>query len=605
MFQIFEAPSDPAAAETRLAALRKEMQRAKLDAYLVPRTDEHQGEYVAAPAERLKWLTGFSGSAGAAVVTKRNAALFVDGRYTVQVGLETDPNQFTYPGLAKTQLASWLIETLKDGNTVGFDPWLVTISEVNRLKADLAKAGIKVKPIARNLVDKIWGSERPKPVPTPLCLHPIKFAGVAADKKIADVQAILKENGEDYVILTQPDSIAWLFNVRGQDIPHTPVALAFALVPKSGKPELFITGEKLKPEVRRALKGTLKVSPPETLRDRLRTLKASGKVARLDPMTAAYWFHRTLGSNKAYRIGRDPCLGLKAIKNNAEIAGSRCAHERDGTAFVQFLCWLDQETTSGTALDEISVVKKLEQFRYDTGALEEISFDTISGSGPNGAIVHYRVSPKSNRKLKRGELLLVDSGGQYRDGTTDITRTMVIGTPTSAMRRDYTLVLKGHVAISAARFPQSTRGIDLDPLARQALWQHGLDFDHGTGHGVGSYLSVHEGPQSISRAGLVRLEPGMILSNEPGYYKQGAYGIRIENLVLVRPPEKVKGGDREMLSFETLTLAPYERALIDTDLLTPDEVDWINAYHSTVQKRVAGTLPPDARRWLKTATQPL
>ncbi len=581
------------------------MKKAKVEAYLVPRADEHQGEYVAPHTERLKWLTGFSGSAGAAIITSSKAAIFVDGRYTLQVELETDTDLFTYPGLARTHIAPWLIKTLKKGDTLGFDPWLVTISQANRLKSELSKADIKLKPITRNLVDKVWGSARPKIEQTPITLHPLKFAGVAAAHKISNVQKKLKESGQDYAVLTQPDSIGWLFNVRGKDIPHTPVALAFAIVPRSGKPELFIAPEKIPADVKRTLKATLKLCPPDALQERLRRLRSDGKIARIDPATAAFWFHRTLGSDKAYRVGRDSCLALKAIKNQAEIDGSRRAHERDGTAVVQFLAWLASKTENWSFLDEITIVEKLEQFRAATDALQEISFDTISGSGPNGAIVHYRVSPKSNRKLKRGELLLVDSGAQYLDGTTDITRTMAIGTPTMAMRRHYTLVLKGHVAISAAHFPIGTRGVDLDPFARHALWQHGLDYDHGTGHGVGSYLSVHEGPQSISRAGMVALEPGMILSNEPGYYKLGAYGIRIENLVLVRPPEQVTSGTREMLSFETLTLAPYDRSLIDKDLLTAEEIHWINTYHSDVRKRLASTLPQEARRWLKRATEPL
>lgn len=605
MFQTFDVPSDATATGDKLAALRAAMKTAKLTAYLVPRADEHQGEYVAANSERLKWLTGFSGSAGAAVITARQAALFVDGRYTVQAELETDQDLFTYPGLAKTHLTPWVIENLKRGDAVGFDPWLVTIAEHKRLAAALNNDAIKLKPIKTNLVDKIWGRDRPVPEPKPITLHPLKYAGVAAAEKISVVQTSLKDSGEDYVILTQPDSIAWLFNIRGQDIPHTPVTLAFAIVPKTGKPELFIAPEKLKTDVKRALKTTLKVRPPDALQERLRTLKSNGKIARIDPNSAAYWFHRTLGSEKAYRTGRDPCLGLKAIKNKTEINGSRKAHERDGKAVVQFLAWLADEIENWSSLDEITVVEKLEAFRSDTGALQEISFDTITGSGPNGAIVHYRVSSASNRKLKRAELLLVDSGAQYLDGTTDITRTIAIGTPAQEMRRNYTLVLKGHIAISRARFPVGTRGIDLDPLARQALWQHGLDFDHGTGHGVGSFLSVHEGPQSISRAGMVAFEPGMILSNEPGYYKNGAYGIRIENLVLVRPAERINAEAREMLSFETLTLAPYDRALIDKKLLTEEEITWVDDYHRNVLKRLKGALPNDVRRWLEQATRPL
>lgn len=606
MFQIIEPQSDPSAARDKLAALRKAMKAAKIDGYLVPRADAHQGEYVAAESERLKWLTGFSGSAGAGVITTRKAAIFVDGRYTVQVGLETDPSLFAYPGLARLHLAAWIKDTLKSGSVVGFDPWLVTISDALRLKQELEPANIKLKPVAHNLVDKIWGGARPKPEFKPVTLHPAKFAGDPAQDKIKCVQDTLKESGADYVVLTQPESIAWLLNIRGQDIPHTPVPLAFSVVPRTGKPELFIAPQKLSADVKRHLKTLVKISSPDALRSRLKSLKSNEKIAQIDPASAAYWFHRTLGSAKFYKAGRDPCLLLKAIKNKAEINGSRAAHHRDGVAMVKFLAWLDNTASASSFdLDELQVVEKLEAFRVESGALQEISFDTISGSGPNGAIVHYRVSPDSNRAIKPGDLILIDSGAQYRDGTTDITRTIAIGQPTDRMRRDYTLVLKGHVAISRAKFPVGTRGIDLDPLARNALWQHGLDYDHGTGHGIGSFLSVHEGPQSISRAGMVALEAGMLLSNEPGYYKEGAYGIRIENVVLVTKPEKPALGDRAMLSFETLTLAPYDRTLIDVDLLTSDEMTWINAYHTTVYDQLSEDLSGDVRRWLKTATKPL
>lgn len=606
MFQQIEPPSDPKTAHARVKDLRSAMTAANVDAYLVPRADEHQGEYVAPPSERLKWLTGFSGSAGAAVITQRKAAIFVDGRYTVQVTLETDAKLFDYPGLARTKLANWVKSTLKSGDVVGFDPWLITIAEHNRLKKDLSVAGIKLKPVARNLVDKIWGADRPRPDIHLASRHPLKYAGVAEKEKIAKVQDILRKDGHDYVILTAPDSIAWLLNLRGRDIPHTPVVLSFAIVPKTGKPELFVDPEKIPADVKRSLSLFVKLCAPDTLKPRLKAMKASGKVARLDPSSAAYWFQQTLGTASAYNAGRDPCLTLKAIKNKTEIDGSCTAHQRDGAAVTEFLAWLsDTGETASEPLDELKVVEKLEAFRAATGVLQEISFDTISGSGPNGAIVHYRVSPSSNRKLKKGELLLVDSGAQYLDGTTDITRTLAIGKPTAAMRRHYTLVLKGHVAISNAVFPVGTRGVDLDAFARQALWQHGLDYDHGTGHGVGSFLSVHEGPQSLSRAGMVVFEPGMILSNEPGYYKEGAYGIRIENLILVKAPQKPKDGEREMLSFETLTLAPYDRALIDPDLLSGGEIAWINAYHKTVFQSLRDGLSAHARRWLKDATKPL
>ncbi|MCH9765739.1 MAG: aminopeptidase P family protein [Alphaproteobacteria bacterium] len=604
MYQTFEQPADPTAAKDKLTDLRRVMRAANVDAYLVPRADAHQGEYVAARSERLKWLTGFSGSAGAAVITTRKAAVFVDGRYTVQVGLETDASLFDAPGLARSKLVPWLTDTLKAGATVGFDPWLVTISDFERMNRELAAASIRMKPLARNLVDQVWGIDRPVDAAQPITVQPLKYAGEPAEDKIARVQATLKDSGADYAVLTQPDSIAWLLNIRGGDIPHTPVPLAFVILPATNKPELFITADKLTTESKTHLKALVKVQPPERLRDRLRACKQKNKVARIDTTSAAYWFARTLGARKNYVSGRDPCLPLKAIKNTAEIRGSRNAHLRDGAALVQFLAWLDAEAGK-TEIDEITVVKKLEACRAETKALKEISFDTISGSGPNGAIVHYRVSAASNRKLKRGELLLVDSGAQYIDGTTDVTRTVAIGRPSPDMRTHYTLVLKGHIAIARTQFPKGTRGVDLDPFARRALWQHGLDYDHGTGHGIGSYLSVHEGPQSISRAGMVALEPGMILSNEPGYYKEGAYGIRIENLVLVKDARIPKGGERPMMSFESLTLVPFDRRLIDQSLLSADEANWINAYHKTVLDRLTDRVPGEARRWLTEETKPL
>lgn len=604
MFQKFDAATAPGSAAEKVAQLRAHLQRAKLDAYIVPRADEHQGEYVAPRSERLKWLTGFSGSAGVAVIGRTKAALFVDGRYTVQARFETDATLFAYPGIAQKHLADWLRDTLKSGGKVGFDPWLMTLAEFNRVKTAIDADGIHLKPVSKNLIDKVWGHEQPGSPEHPIRLHETRFAGTTAENKIADVQKILKDANQDYVILTQPDSIAWLLNIRGQDIPHTPVALGFAIVPRTGKTELFVSSKKVPANVRSALKSYVKFSTPETLASRLRSLKAQGKVARLDPATTAYWFHRTLGAKTAYLNGPDPCLALKARKNAIEIEGSRAAHQRDGQALVRFLSWLD-DTVAQRELDEIAVVKKLESLRAETGALQEISFDTICGSGPNGAIVHYRVTTETNRSLKSDPILLIDSGAQYFDGTTDITRTIAIGKITSAMKRHYSLVLKGHIAIASAYFPVGTRGIDLDPLARRALWQYGLDYDHGTGHGVGSFLSVHEGPQSISRAGMVALEPGMILSNEPGYYKEGAYGIRIENLELVKPAERLNDGDREMLSFETLTLVPYDRRLIDISLLTREEIDWIDAYHKRVRNTLSKGLSAGERRWLKTATDPL
>jgi Xaa-Pro aminopeptidase len=603
MYQTFETSTDGAHAAERLTALRQELKNQSLDAFIIPRSDEHQGEYVQACSERLKWLTGFSGSAGLAVVTARTAAIFVDGRYDVQVRLQTDETLFDYPGLPSKHLAEWLSNVLKLNAVVGFDPWLMTIAEHQRLTKALAQDGIKLKPVGRNLVDRIWGKEKPPPVTAPLTLHPLKYAGRKPKDKIADVQAALKAAGSDFAVLTAPDSICWLLNVRGHDIPHTPVALAFAIVGQKGKPELFIAPEKLSPAVRDHLKTLVKLQKPETLKSRLKTLKAAMKIGRLDPASAAFWFQRILGA-AGYAPGRDPCLTLKAIKTSAEIRGARAAHQRDGVAMVRFLSWLAQNAGKGQ-LDEIGVVKHLEAMRAEAPELKDISFETIAGSGPNGAIVHYRVDEHTNRRIQSGELLLVDSGGQYSDGTTDITRTVAVGKPTEDMRRNFTLVLKGMIAISTSRFPNGTRGVDLDPFARRALWQHGLDYGHGTGHGVGSFLSVHEGPQSLSRAGMVALEPGMILSNEPGYYKQGCYGIRIENLVLVTPGVVPKGGDSPMMGFETLTLAPIDRTLIDVALLNTEERAWLNAYHHVVHETLSPDLPAPDAAWLKTATKPL
>ncbi len=603
MFQTFSTISDPEAAKDRVKRLRALLAEEGLAAFLVPRADEHQGEYVAASAERLKWLTGFSGSAGLASITRRQAALFVDGRYTVQVRAECDPELFEFPGLARTKLSDWLTSKLKRGDTIGFDPWLHTAGEIGRLEEALAAKGLKLKPVSRNLVDRIWGRERPAPPAAPVVPHPQKYSGRPADAKVADIQKTLKEAGEDAVILTLPDSICWAFNIRGSDVPHNPIVLAFAIIPATGKPELFIAKEKIGPEARAHLAAVAKLSDPRTLKARVAALRKAKKRVRLDPERSAWWFGRALGL-KAFARGGDPCLPLKAIKNTAEIRGARASHIRDGSALARYLAWLDREAPKG-GLDEITAVRELEAVRAGTQALKEISFDTISGSGPNGAIVHYRVTEATNRKLAPGELFLLDSGAQYLDGTTDITRTIAIGQPSDEMRERFTLVLKGHIAIAASRFPKGTRGIDLDSFARRALWGKGLDYDHGTGHGVGSYLSVHEGPQSISRAGMAPLEPGMICSNEPGYYKEGAYGIRIENLVLVKEPEKPAGGDREMLAFETLTLVPIDRRLIDKSLLSADEIRWLDAYHARVRALISPEVDPDTRVWLEAATEPL
>jgi Xaa-Pro aminopeptidase len=603
MFQTFENSPGPAHVAERLKALRAWMTKSKIDAVLVPRADEHQGEYVPPCAERLKWLTGFTGSAGIAVAAKKNAALFIDGRYTVQAKAETDTSAFDVLLLPRARIAEWLIENLAKGSVIGFDPWLHTVSEIARLTTALTSKDIKLKPLAKNPIDALWGKARPAPPRAPVVLHPMSLAGKSALEKIAIVQKRLKDDGQHAVVLTLPDSICWLFNMRGSDVAHNPVVLAFAIVPATGKAELFIDAKKLSPDVRKYLAEFAKVLPHDALAEKLAALKLAKRLVRLDSDSAAAWFEKALGPKSVSR-GQDPCILAKAIKTTAEINGTRAAHVRDGAAIVRFLSWLEGAAAAGN-LDEISAVKKLEEFRRETGALKDISFATISGSGPNGAIVHYRVTEASNRKLKPGELFLLDSGAQYQDGTTDITRTVAIGTPSEEMRDRFTAVLKGHIAIATARFPKGTRGLDLDPFARRALWDAGLDFDHGTGHGIGSYLSVHEGPQSISRAGAAVLQPGMLISNEPGYYKEGAYGIRIENVVLIKELAKFPGGDREMMTFETLTLAPMDRRLVDADALTTDEFDWLNAYHARVYDTLVPMLDSEAATWLRHATEKL
>src|SRR5262245_420291 len=576
-----------------------------VDALLVPRADEHQGEYVAPSAERLAWLTGFTGSAGLAVIARSTAALLVDGRYIVQAPTQVDTALFQILQVPQAKLSQWLTDTLKMDGVVGYDPWLHAEAAIEDLAEALTPKGIKLKALAKNPVDRIWGGARPAPPQGPVVPQALSFAGKPAEQKISELQQSLRRDKADAVILTQPDSIAWLFNIRGSDVAHNPVPLAFAVVPAGAKPELFIDKGKLSREARAHLSPLAKLSAPALLAERVAGLKSQGKHVRLDPHTAANWFFRKLRGGKGRIVrGADPCVLPKARKNAAEIEGARAAHKRDGAVMARFLAWLEAQGSTGT-LDEIAAARQLENLRRETQALKEISFDTISGAGPNGAIVHYRVTTATNRSLRAGELYLVDSGAQYLDGTTDITRTVALGMPTREMQERFTLVLKGHIAIATARFPVGTRGVDLDAFARRALWEAGLDFDHGTGHGVGSYLSVHEGPQNISKRGTTPLEPGMIISNEPGYYKAGAYGIRIENLVLVEEPRGVPGGEREMLGFETLTLVPIDRRLIVPELLSDQERAWLDAYHARVRAEIGPQLGPEDLAWLEAATAPL
>ena len=604
MYQNFDEEVQPGLARERVQALRRALKARKLKGFLVPHSDEHQNEFLPASAERLRWLTGFTGSAGAAIVLEQDAALFVDGRYSLQAREQVDNAAFEILTTPEAKPSQWLASKLAKGAALGYDSRLHTIREIERLSEALAKAGIKLEPVTTNPIDRLW-KKRPAPASAPVVPHGLELAGRSAEDKIREVQATLKQDRADAVLLTAPDSIAWLFNIRGGDIIHTPVALAFAIVPAKGRPSLFVDPAKVSDNVRGHLSEVVEILEPSALEAKLAELGQARARVRLDPETAPIHFAQALEAAGAKIVpGTDPCILPKAIKNAVEIAGSRAAHLRDGVALVRFLGWLDDHAGGGR-IDEVAAAMKLEAFRRETGQLKDISFDTISAAGPNGAIVHYRPTNASKRLLQGSGLYLIDSGGQYADGTTDVTRTVAIGAPTPEMRRHYTLVLKGHIAIATARFPKGTRGQDLDPFARRPLWEAGLDFDHGTGHGVGSYLSVHEGPQRLSRLGSVELEPGMILSNEPGFYREGHYGIRLENLVLVTAPAPIEGGTREMMGFETLTLVPFDRRLIDLALLVPQERAWLDAYHAEVRRQIESLLNSDDRPWLRHATAPL
>jgi len=602
MFQNFDDLADPSCGAPHAALLRAELKRRGLDGFLIPRADVHQGEYVPASDCRLQWLTGFSGSAGLAAVLGDEAAIFVDGRYTIQVREQVDMSVFPARHLINEPLTGWLAAHLKPGQKLGFDPMLHTVREVRKLREVCAEAGADLVATEDNPLDAVWEG-RPKPPLGQVMLHPEALAGKPAAEKIADIQAAIKENKADACVLTQPDSIAWLFNIRGADVPHTPLPLSFATVPAHGRPTLFIDGRKLSNSVRDALERLTDIEEPAGFTSGLAGLGNAGKKVLIDPALAGEAIASAItGAGGSLVEATDPVLLPKAVKNPTEIAGARAAHLRDAVAYARFLCWFDEAAPTGQ-LDEIGAARKLEDFRVETGALKDISFDTISGAGPNGAICHYRVSERSNRPIPVGKPFLIDSGAQYEDGTTDITRTLAVGTMSAEMKRNFTLVLKGHIAISAARFPEGTTGAQLDTLARIDLWKAGLDFDHGTGHGVGSYLSVHEGPQRIAKTGTVPLKPGMILSNEPGYYPAGEYGIRIENLELVTEATPIEGGERNMLGFETLTLAPIDTRLVEISLLTESERDWLNTYHRRVLAMVGPLLEEDTRRWLEAVTK--
>ncbi len=595
-FQTFDIRTTPDTVRPRLAALRVAMAEQGLDAVIIPRTDAHRGESVPESEARLAYVTSFTGSAGFAVIGRENAGLFVDSRYTLQAPAETDTALVTVVEITQGGFSPRVKEFVPEGGKLGFDPWLLTPSELADLTAKLA-GHATLMPIA-NPVDAIW-ADRPAPPATPIEFLGHNRAGRTVDDKLTEIRAALGAEGADAVVLTVPESINWLFNIRGRDVPHVPVTLCFALVPKTGLPTLFFDAAKLTPELRAGFEGIAKLADSATLIATLRQLGASDTRVMVDPGSVPVAIANALGAaNDSHLIEkRDPVTLPKAIKNEAELAGMREAHRLDGIALAKFLHWFEGAAPKG-GLDEIGIVEQLEAFRREEETCTDASFDTISGAGPNGAIVHYRVDRKTNRSLNPGELMLVDSGAQYVSGTTDITRTLYTGSATAEEKDRYTRVLKGMIAISRVRFPKGTSGAQLDVLARQFLWADGVTYNHGTGHGVGAGLSVHEGPVGISPRYPTPLEAGMIISNEPGYYKTGGFGIRIENLITVIESPNYPG----YLEFETLTLTPIETRLIDVGLLSPEERDWLNAFHARVWSTISPSLTGAVKEWLKGAT---
>ncbi|HJU17575.1 MAG TPA: aminopeptidase P family protein [Stellaceae bacterium] len=587
----------------RLARLREALSLQGLDGFIVPRADEHQGEYVPPCGQRLAWLTGFTGSAGLAVILRERAALFVDGRYTLQAAAQVDRDAFEIRHVVDEPPAEWIAVALEPGTALGYDPWLHTPHEVGRLRTAAERAGAVLRAVSDNPLDRIWQDRPARPL-APVVSHDQRFAGESAAQKRGRLAAALAADGAAAAVLTMPESIAWLLNIRGGDVPHTPLPLSFAILRQDGGVAWFVDRRKLAPGLDRHLGNEVMVAAPEEFGAALDALAAAGGRVRIDPATAASWvFDRLAAAGAQIQTAADPCLLPKACKNPVELAGTRAAHRRDGAALTRFLAWLAREAPKGR-LTEIAASDRLEAFRRGGDHFRDLSFPTISGAGANGAIVHYKATPETDGRIEPGMLYLLDSGAQYLDGTTDVTRTIAIGAPTPEMRDRFTRVLKGHIALALARFPKGTTGTQLDALARCALWQEGLDYDHGTGHGVGSYLGVHEGPQRISKAASTQaLLPGMIVSNEPGYYKTGAYGIRIENLVLVQPAEEE--GERAMLRFETLTLAPIDRHLVEPSLLSAGEIRWLDAYHAHVRETLAPLVDRETASWLDTATAPI
>ena len=587
----------------RLRALRAGLDASGLNGFIVPKNDEFQNESVPPHADRLAWLTGFTGSAGQALVLEKVAVLFVDSRYTLQAKAQVDEALYTVERF-KTTMAASIASHAPKGSAIGYDPTLHTLAAFKSLREEAVKSGFELKPCTPNPIDALW-VDRPAAYYAPISLHSDAFAGENAASKIERVQKAIAGKDAAGLFVSAPDAVAWLFNIRGRDVAHTPLPLVRAFVPASGKPAIFTQAGHITDENRSQIDQIATIHDLASLSETLPGLIEQGKTIVVDPAHTTLSVADILEKSGAILIeGSDPSAIFKARKNKVELQGARNAQIRDGAALCRFLAWLDAEAASGS-LDEITASNKLEAFRRETNLLEDLSFDTISGAGSNGAIVHYRATPETNKRLLPSTLYLVDSGGQYLDATTDVTRTVAIGAPTKEMRRHFTLVLKGHIGIATARFPAGTRGIDIDAFARRALWAAGLDYGHGTGHGIGSFLSVHEGPQSISRNGMVALEPGMMVSDEPGYYREGHYGIRLENLLAVTETETIEGGETPMMGFETLTLAPFDGRLIAPELLTPEELVWLDNYHAWVWKELSPLIAGDDLAWLRAAVAPL
>jgi Xaa-Pro aminopeptidase len=600
MYQTFDVRGGADQGRKAIPLIRQQLAGMGLDGLFVPHEDEWQNEYLPDCTERLSWATGFTGSAGAAIIMTDSAFLFSDGRYTIQSEVQTAPELIERRDLEKAGPAVWLRTDAPPGAKIGYDPKLVAPDMLARLSAAAKENGVDLVPVTQNPIDLAW-ADRPAAPTAEILPHVETFSGESSASKRSRIGEKMRRDGIDASVLTAPAALAWLFNIRGKDVTRTPLPLGSGILRADGTATLFVKPEKVTPQLRGFLGNEVSIATEEDFQRALTDF--GGKRVLVDPaLSSAYVFTLLEANGATITRGQDPTVLPRATKNDVEIAGTKRAHARDGAALVKFLYWFDQEAPKDY-LTEIDICKALEEFRLETGALQDLSFDSISGAGPNGAMCHYRVTEETNRKLDQNSLFLIDSGGQYFDGTTDVTRTIAVGTPSAEMKDRFTRVLKGHIALSRVRFPKGTTGSALDALARMPLWEVGLDYDHGTGHGVGSYLGVHEGPHRIAKMpNFVGLEPGMIVSNEPGFYKTDGYGIRIENLQFVTAETEIEGGERAMLGFETLTLAPIDLRVIEVSMLSSVERDWLNSYHARVLAEIGPRVEGEVLEWLRAAT---